>query len=258
MAYHLSIAGEKSGPFPGFAIIDRIREGSVSREDLVWRQGMAEWLPLGQVDEFDGYWPPSAEEIAVQEEEQFREVESLIHQQPHPWRRFWARMLDYVWYIGLIVFTLGVILGDSVTTWAEWVAKSYIPFEALVMMLYIPIEAWCLSTFGRTPGRILMKLQVESVDGNRASFKQALVRSVHVYVKGLGCWLPLLSLFMMSWSRIQLLRDGVSSWDKACATRVMSKPMERWRYVVLGLVIAFLIIVTGAGIVIRQTLMPPA
>jgi len=36
-------SGEVTGPLDGETVIDRIRSGAVSEDDLLWCEGMAEW-----------------------------------------------------------------------------------------------------------------------------------------------------------------------------------------------------------------------
>ncbi|MEJ6559677.1 MAG: GYF domain-containing protein [Akkermansiaceae bacterium] len=43
--------GQQEGPFDDAAMRGRIAAGQVSATDLVWREGMAEWIPLAQVSE---------------------------------------------------------------------------------------------------------------------------------------------------------------------------------------------------------------
>lgn len=52
--------GEQSGPVPGDEIRAMIAAGSIGAGTLVWREGMEQWLPLGQVPEFAGV-PGSSE-----------------------------------------------------------------------------------------------------------------------------------------------------------------------------------------------------
>ena len=43
--------GQQEGPFDEATLRQRIASGQVNPTDLVWREGMAEWLPLSQVAE---------------------------------------------------------------------------------------------------------------------------------------------------------------------------------------------------------------
>src|SRR3954469_9959304 len=96
MDYHLSIAGERSGPYTQFQIIEGIREKRFKGDELVWRVGLPEWQPLSGVVEFEGFWPVS-EELRAQAEEAWKRARSELDR-PRPWLRFWARMLDRCWF----------------------------------------------------------------------------------------------------------------------------------------------------------------
>ena len=43
--------GQQEGPFDEATLRQRVASGQVNPTDLVWREGMAEWLPLSQVAE---------------------------------------------------------------------------------------------------------------------------------------------------------------------------------------------------------------
>ncbi len=47
-----SKGGAQEGPFEEAEMRTRITSGQVGVSDLLWREGMAEWLPLAQVSEF--------------------------------------------------------------------------------------------------------------------------------------------------------------------------------------------------------------
>ncbi|WP_075087925.1 DUF4339 domain-containing protein [Verrucomicrobium spinosum] len=87
MEYHLSIAGDRSGPHSQFRIIEQIREGLLKGDELVWRLGVPNWVPLRELDEFDGYWPPAPDVVAAAEAAKHVVPEDL--DRPRPWMRFW-------------------------------------------------------------------------------------------------------------------------------------------------------------------------
>ncbi|MCG3152006.1 MAG: hypothetical protein GEEBNDBF_01294 [bacterium] len=48
--WHLSIGGaQQAGPFPLALVESKIRAGEVTRDTLVWKAGLAGWLPAGEV-----------------------------------------------------------------------------------------------------------------------------------------------------------------------------------------------------------------
>ncbi|MDP4625929.1 MAG: DUF4339 domain-containing protein [Akkermansiaceae bacterium] len=49
--WHYTKMGLKQGPVPEDELRAKIRRGEISDATLVWRDGMADWLPLAQVAE---------------------------------------------------------------------------------------------------------------------------------------------------------------------------------------------------------------
>ena len=52
MAYHVLVGEAESGPFEASEIREQFAAGEISAEAFVWQEGMEEWKPLLQVDEF--------------------------------------------------------------------------------------------------------------------------------------------------------------------------------------------------------------
>lgn len=50
-AFYAALGGQQQGPFPLAALQQQAAAGQFTRETLVWRQGMAQWVPAGQVAE---------------------------------------------------------------------------------------------------------------------------------------------------------------------------------------------------------------
>ena len=105
------------------------------------------------------------------------------------------------------------------------------------VFFFVPVEAWLLSSFGATPGRALLRVQVRRLDGKLPSFAQALRRSAEVCWKGLALGLPLVNFVTMILSRLALERRGATPWDETNETRVEHGEPEAWRYLVLAGVI---------------------
>ena len=49
--YYAAIGGQQAGPFDTPALQFKVRAGELTRETLVWRQGMAQWTPASQIPE---------------------------------------------------------------------------------------------------------------------------------------------------------------------------------------------------------------
>ncbi|MGF6231426.1 membrane protease subunit (stomatin/prohibitin family) [Inquilinus ginsengisoli] len=48
-AYHVAVDGKQAGPFPAAELQGMVRDGRLSRDSLVWTQGMAGWSKAGEV-----------------------------------------------------------------------------------------------------------------------------------------------------------------------------------------------------------------
>lgn len=55
--WHYSKDGTQYGPVDETALRAKLAGGEISPNDLVWRDGMRDWLPAGQVQEFAGGLP---------------------------------------------------------------------------------------------------------------------------------------------------------------------------------------------------------
>jgi len=241
MDYFLSIGGERSGPCTQFQLIERIREGALKGDELAWRKGSPEWQPLKSMEEFAPYWPLTVEQIA--QADAARRLARVALDTPQPWLRFWARMVDYVWFVFALSFVVGPFLPqpEAVMEWSRQYRSWGILIGSMWPLLYTPLEAWCLSHFGTTPGKALLHIRVRNDKDEFPSFQQALRRSLLIYIKGLGLAFWFVPLFTMSYCRIRLLQTGTTSWDHDCQTRVEHGEPEVWRYLVLAALI-FLIL----------------
>ena len=53
-AYHVALDGQSAGPFDLNVLKTHVQSGRLTRESLVWKEGMANWTPAGQVAELAG------------------------------------------------------------------------------------------------------------------------------------------------------------------------------------------------------------
>lgn len=86
------------------------------------------------------------------------------------WRRFAASLID-----GLILSIPGFLLGGAIKVLAVGIGINFI-----LSLFYFPFFE--SSTMQATPGKALMSLAVTSEQGNRLSFKAALIRFLGRYL----------------------------------------------------------------------------
>ena len=51
VAYHVAVNGQQAGPFDMGALQGQMGSGAFTRESLVWKAGMAQWVKAGTVSE---------------------------------------------------------------------------------------------------------------------------------------------------------------------------------------------------------------
>jgi hypothetical protein len=55
--WYVSVEGQQHGPYSGEQLVEFTGTGNITRESMVWTEGMAEWLPAAQIE---GLFPPEA------------------------------------------------------------------------------------------------------------------------------------------------------------------------------------------------------
>lgn len=150
------------------------------------------------------------ESVRVAPKQEVKEVSTEERLEPsaatttHPWMRYWARSLD------MCVFSLaiGIFLGISMPS----VLESYSSI-ILILFIWIFAESALLSSWGTTPGKWLLGINLAG-PGGKPEFSVALNRSFAVWLKGLGLGIPIINLFTLVSSYNYLIKEGAAPWDK--------------------------------------------
>ena len=58
--YYLALNGAQTGPYDVNTIVDYVRNGNISADTLIWKQGMPNWAKLSSLSEFSNMFncPP--------------------------------------------------------------------------------------------------------------------------------------------------------------------------------------------------------
>jgi len=108
----------------------------------------------------------------------------------HPWRRFFARTIDYTLFGSLLNILLFVIFR------IRPLPGDFMQAVLLVITgaLFVPVEALLLHFYGTTPGKLAMGIRIEYYQGGTLPMWAALDRAKQVFIHGEGIRIPLLSL----------------------------------------------------------------
>lgn len=242
--------GETSiGPLDTAAFQRAVATGEVTEDTLVWREGMADWIPFSAVARSgDGVTMPAAtESICVECGNAFPREEMIAYKSVHvcagckpvffqrlqeggviPGQlriatvgsRFVAKVLDYIIIIGFMFLFMAVemlISGRGLFGNAETMTQLlFQAFTSLVSTaLQVVYTTWFLGKYGATPGKLAMGLRVVRSDGDRITYLRGFARFWAEMLSGIICYLGYLMAFWDAESR-RTLHDGI------CDTRVIT------------------------------------
>lgn len=166
---------------------------------------------------------------------------------PHPWHRFFARLIDYYWSFNvallpavLICLIAGMAFRDSSDMRMMFGFLAFSTAGFVWMML----EPLMLMMFGTTLGKALYNIRLRQSNGTRLTPGQAISRSFWVWVFGGGIvsWLPFGTLIAMVVDYQSLTKNGITRWDREGKYRYEHHPMSGGRWAGVAAAIFF-----GAG-----------
>lgn len=251
--------GVTRGPAPHSELLQLFREERLPVHTLVWREGMSDWSPAGEMGLLPPappptgprptLEPPSAPQPAMPGVPQTMRMQQVQAGElgAMAWRRYLARLVDFVLFAMLIGFCLATFAPERAEALAEN-GSLWIGF--VVLFAYVPFEALLLASSGATPGKRLFALRVQRRDGAPLDFRTALERSARVFVIGQGCGAPILTqvVKLVAFARFQ--RTGGTLWDQRSGTEVLYGPMSEGRKftaaIVVGLYLALMYLVVSS------------
>ena len=124
-----------------------------------------------------------------------------------PWIRFWARYLDII----IFSFASGIFLeifAPSLLNSSEFF------LTILILFVWIFVEATLLSSWGTTPGKWLLRVNLNGSGGGKMDFSGVLNRSFAVWFRGLGLGIPIVSFFTLISAHNYLKKENATSWDR--------------------------------------------
>jgi uncharacterized RDD family membrane protein YckC len=168
------------------------------------------------------------------------------------WPRFWARCLDLP-----LCWVLGGIPGALIPDIRSAIGGPFgIVLDALAGMVVICLAIFCyeaffVSRFGATPGKMLFGLRVRSVENRDPTWAESRMRGWSYLKSGLyfTFFLPVIQILgaVMAWRR----RDESQPWDMAGRTHVVRKPIGVLRFA-FAVILSFLLV---SGMVVSHKML---
>ncbi|NNC88545.1 MAG: RDD family protein [Akkermansiaceae bacterium] len=222
--------GEKRGPFESYEVRERIERKELTGEEKAWHDGCDEWRALRSLEVFRAEF-----EVPVV-------VPPPLPKKPRPFSRLWARWFDMQVYMALLFGGMFLLQLDMLaalrSTW----------FQLLHLLPYLIFDALMVHLAGTTPGKALLGLTVRSKGGGKLALGGSLVRSVRVYILGLGVGISLLMIPCHAFALWFTLRHGEAPWDLMGGNEVQSQGVNAGR--VVAFVLLFMAVTILVGILL--------
>ena len=221
--------GERHGPYKDEDVRQWMRSGQVSRDDLAWYEGLADWQPLSvlfpdEVRELPSMPPFGAADAAVKAPLPTETLLSLENYASFG-RRFGAWAIDYLLLLiptSIISFKMGAIpiferlmieaksgmTPAIVTEYADAMRPISLIVIGIGFLYYALFEC---SKWQATPGKIAVGLRVTDLQGNRLSVGRSVVRNAVRLINAATALIPFVAYMAVIWTqRKQGLHDLVA------------------------------------------------
>lgn len=129
----------------------------------------------------------------------------------HPWKRYFARMIDLSIIQILLQLIVIVVLRIRPINGLLYTILDYAIVSHLLM---IPVEGLLLHYWGTTPGKWIMGIRIESVNGGNLSVTNAMMRSFDVLRSGYGFTIPIYYIWRLYQSYKSYCDDFQTEWDQ--------------------------------------------
>ncbi len=227
--YYVDAERQRQGPLSEKEFTDAVQSGTVSPETLVWRDGMAEWVPYGTVrDNFISGRGLAADTLTVGgatvSERDTQEIAQRIKEG--------AKLSEHDWEYGGFWIRAGALFVDILILMAIQIGLGFLyvlafaggdfldsdPFMDIIG--HVVGAAYFIffhgtRKFQATPGKMLFKLRVIVDDGSDVSYLRALGRNMATWLSAI----PLGAGYIVA-----AFDDEKRTWhDRLASTRVIRR-----------------------------------
>lgn len=161
-----------------------------------------------------------------------------------PWHRFEARFFDSLIASISLVFFLAAIAPSLL----EIVDSSDVGYRLYFFMVVsfnaILLEPILLCSWGTTPGKALLGIQVRHRNGEKLSYLQAMNRSIAVSFGGMALGFYPISFLTMFLGYQKLTQKGITTWDQAGGFKVSHRKISGLRRIIRACIVHIFVFLT--------------
>lgn len=221
--------GKSVGPYSKDQILELLLQSKITSSAEVWSPGDNNgWKQLKDVWALEDDMPPPLPhgfELASAQTDvkcAFNKSDSNGGPGPHPWRRYFARMIDTSICGLLSLFLLSSLVGDKFprifNPWLESLQLSdqvkTILEVSIITILALPANAALVGFIGTSLGKWLFGVWIFDERRRAIGFWSALKREFLVLYRGMGLGIAPLGVILMLLQNDRLKKNKVTSWDR--------------------------------------------
>lgn len=139
-----------------------------------------------------------------------------------PWRRYFARTLDFAIYSTL--WNVALIMNVNIS---EYTKTGNLLDTILILLIMLLVEPVLLCLFGTTPGKWILGIRVTDNEGRRLTYSEAWARTRSVLFRGMGLSIPIYSLYRL-WKSYKAESNG-ETLDWEYHSEITLKDERGWR-----------------------------
>lgn len=158
-------------------------------------------------------------------------VLSWVDTSPHPWRRYFARILDIL-VNGLMVYFIVLMplyfldsgeIAENIESFLS--VKIWGRFADVILTIFLSmfVTAAFIGFWGSSLGKWFFGIKILDQRNRPIGYFAALKREIMVWCKGLGFGIPIISFITLAWSADKLAKQGITSWDKDMNIKVVQR-----------------------------------
>ncbi len=156
--------------------------------------------------------------------EYFSLKQDQLSQVHSPWRRFFARTLDFTLY-SIFVSFVQVVVFHQITSAQSAFSATIDGIVVLLLMLFV--EPLLLTIFGTTPGKAVFGLRLESHEGGKLTYYDAFMRTFGMLKYGMGFQIPFYNIYRHVQSYKACNQGEILPWDELVSYTLKDKKVYR-------------------------------
>lgn len=285
-------AGQRQGPVSEDVLKRQLQHGEISRDTLVWREGMPDWIALrsapalehllrvlpppipvqqpplpvtapvsetpdcpAAIVDTEGVEPPTAPAAPAKRA-------APVVRPAGVWIRFFARLFD-LWWSTLLATGLFLLAARTAPgAFAGWLDKpgGLVAVTVLMLPAALLLDAVVHGACGNTPGKALLGVQVLA-GARRLGFARYLGRNLNLWSSGLCFGIPFLSMLSMYYQSRRVRQSRPASYDTV-GNQVMQRRPGAFKLLAFVLLFGVLLLVhlmlnMVADLVVRRQQIAP-